>query len=71
MAVVADAEELRQRQFRLTYSTAITELAAGQRANVWMPVPPNNAQQRVHVVAQKLPGQSQQGRELKYGNDIL
>jgi hypothetical protein len=36
-----------------------------------MPVPPNNAQQRVHVVDQKLPGPSQQGRESKYGNDIL
>jgi len=70
-ATAEDGGELRQRQFRLTYSVTVTELAVGQRARVWMPVPPNNAQQRVHVVDQKLPGPSQQSRESKYGNDVL
>ena len=69
--VAAEGEDLRQRQFRMTYSVAISELVPGQRASVWMPVPPNNAQQRVYVVNQKLPGPSQQGREAKYGNDML
>ena len=70
-ATAEDGGELRHRQFRLTYSVTVTELAAGQRAKVWVPVPPNNAQQRVHVVDQKLPGPSQQSREPKYGNDVL
>lgn len=66
-----DVAELRQRQFRLTYSVTISDLAAHQRAQIWIPVPPNNAQQQVHVVEQRLPGPSQQSREAKYGNDIL
>src|SRR5262245_46961025 len=70
-AIAADVQPLRQRQFRLTYSATVTGLSAGQRARVWMPVPPNNAQQRVQVLAQKLPGPSEQNRELKYGNDGL
>ena len=66
-----DMEPLRQRQFQLTYSATITELPPGEQVKVWMPVPPNNGQQRVHVVAQRLPGPSQQGREARYGNDVL
>jgi Transglutaminase-like superfamily len=59
------------RRFRLSYGVAITGLKPLARAKVWMPVPPNNGEQRVHVMAQKLPGPSQQAREGKYGNDIL
>src|SRR5262245_18504096 len=71
-SLVAAADgDLHQRRFRLTYSVTITALAPLQRASAWMPVPPNNGQQRVHAVAQKLPGPSQLGREAKYGNDIL
>jgi len=70
-AAEADDGELRQRQFRIAYSVTITGLEPGQRASAWMPVPPNNAQQRVHGVAHQLPGPSQQSREPKYGNDIL
>jgi transglutaminase-like putative cysteine protease len=70
-AIAADGEPLRQRHFRLTYAVAITELPSGQRAKVWLPVPPNSAQQRVYVVEQELPGRSRQSREEKYDNDVL
>jgi transglutaminase-like putative cysteine protease len=70
-AIASEVGDLRHRQFRLTYSVTITNLAAGQHAKVWLPVPPNNGEQRVHVLAQQLPGPAQQGRELKYGNDVL
>jgi hypothetical protein len=66
-----EVEQPRGRQFRLTYAVTVTELPVDQRVQIWMPVPPNNAQQRVHVVAQHLPGRSQQARESKYGNDVL
>jgi len=64
-------EVLRARQFRLSYSVTITGLKPAESAKLWMPVPPNNDEQEVHVAAQKLPGPSQQGREKKYANDIL
>lgn len=51
------------RRFRLSYAVNITGLELGERARVWMPIPPNNDQQHVFVVAQKLPGPSQQARE--------
>jgi transglutaminase-like putative cysteine protease len=60
-----------QRQFRFTYAVTVTGLNAGQAARLWMPVPPNSDEQRVHVAEQTLPGPSQQAREAKYGNDIL
>ena len=71
LAAGADTEQLRQRQFRLSYAVTITDLAPARRVKVWIPVPPNSPQQRVHVVAQKLPGPAQQTRELKYGNGVL
>src|SRR5688572_22269116 len=71
LVVAAEGQQPRRRQFRLTYAVTVTELPPDQQVKIWMPVPPNNAQQRVHVVAQQLPGASQQGRESRYGNDIL
>ncbi len=59
------------RRFRLSYAVHISGLKPGERARVWMPVPPNNDQQRVFVLAQQLPGPSQQAREKKYENDVL
>src|SRR5262245_27726305 len=61
----------RERQFRLTYGVAVTGLEAGAAVRLWMPVPPDNDEQRVQVVEQSLPGASQQAREPKYGNDVL
>jgi transglutaminase-like putative cysteine protease len=55
----------------LTYAVTVEGLESGQEARLWMPVPPSTDQQKVHVVAQKLPGPSQQAREDKYGNDVL
>jgi transglutaminase superfamily protein len=59
------------RRFRLSYAVAITGLKPLAPARLWMPIPPNNGEQRVHVVEQKLPGPSQQARERKYANNIL
>lgn len=70
LAVAAEGD-LRERHFRITYAVAVSALPPGQQASVWLPAPPNNGQQRVHVVAQKLPGPSQLSREPKFGNDIL
>jgi transglutaminase-like putative cysteine protease len=70
-ARAAEPEILKTRSFRLTYSVSITGLQPGQNARVWLPVPPNNDQQRVAVAEQRLPGASRQAREKKYANDIL
>jgi hypothetical protein len=64
-------EALRARVFRLSYAVTITGLQSGETARLWMPVPPNNDEQHVHVVAQSLPGPSQQSRDKKYANDIM
>ncbi len=61
----------RHRQFRFTYAVSVTGLETGQAARLWMPVPPNSDEQRVQVAERMLPGPSQQGREAKYGNDVL
>src|SRR5262245_58260930 len=62
--------DLKVRRFQLSYAVSIAGLKPGDTARLWMPVPPNNDEQKVHVAEQKLPGPSQQGREKKYGNDI-
>src|SRR5262245_57685466 len=67
----ADTKQFRQRRFQLSYEVTVTGVAPGKEVKVWLPVPPNNTQQRVHVIAQNLPGPSRQGRESKFGNDIL
>jgi hypothetical protein len=41
----ADARLPRQRQFQFTYAVSIAGLEAGQRAKLWVPVPPNNDEQ--------------------------
>ncbi len=63
--------DLKVRRFRLSYSVSMAGLKPAETARLWMPVPPNNDEQKVYVAEQKLPGPSQQGREKKYGNDIL
>jgi hypothetical protein len=65
------AEVLKSRQFRLSYSVKITGLKPAESAKLWMPVPPNNDEQKVFVAEQNLPRPSQQGREKKYASDIL
>jgi transglutaminase-like putative cysteine protease len=64
-------EALRSRHFRLSYSVKVTGLPAGKSAKLWMPVPPNGDEQRVHITQQELPGPSQLSQEKKYANDIL
>ena len=59
------------RRFHLSYAVSISGLEPREQARVWLPMPPNCDEQRVFVVAQKLPGPSQLAREKKYANNIL
>jgi transglutaminase-like putative cysteine protease len=55
------------RTFRFTYQITVTGLRPGQRARIWLPVPPSNEDQDVHTVQ----SQGKLYREPKYGNDLL
>jgi transglutaminase-like putative cysteine protease len=58
------------RTFTFTYEAEITGLPAGQKARIWVPVPPTDAEQTVAVLAKKSPGTSKPTREPEYGNHI-
>jgi transglutaminase-like putative cysteine protease len=66
-----DAKPLRHREFLLTYQATVTDVASGQTARVWLPVPPTNDEQEAAIVTQNLPATIQIGREPAYGNHVL
>lgn len=61
----------RARTFLFTYAATVTDLSPGQKARIWLPVPPSNAEQDVEIVTKDLPAGSQIESEPQYGNKIL
>ncbi len=61
----------KQRTFLFTYAGAVTGLKAGEKARVWLPVPPSNADQTVKREAQDLPADAKEGKDSQYGNAML
>jgi uncharacterized protein (TIGR03000 family) len=58
------------RSFLFTYAATITGLAPGQKARIWLPVPPTNGAQEVKLESESLPAEPRIGREAEYGNEI-
>jgi transglutaminase-like putative cysteine protease len=61
----------RSRTFLFTYQAAVTGLPPGETGRVWLPVPPSNEDQDVHLVQEELPAEGRYAREPEYGNRIL
>jgi transglutaminase-like putative cysteine protease len=61
----------RSRTFLFTYSATVTDLSPGQKARIWLPVPPSNAEQNVELVSKDVPVGDQIDTEPRYGNKIL
>lgn len=60
-----------ERIFRFTYEATVTGLVKGQKACVWLPVPPTNEDQEVKIVSKKLPPGFQVSNDKKTGNRYL
>lgn len=63
---------VKSRTFQFTYAATISGLKPGQKARVWLPVPPSNEHQDVKLVDDKgLPEGFQTNKEPEYGNEII
>jgi transglutaminase-like putative cysteine protease len=71
LLVAADAKPARERVFTFTYACTVTSLTTGEKARVWLPVPPSNEDQQVKLEAQDLPAEGKDGKDAQYGNAIL
>jgi uncharacterized protein (TIGR03000 family) len=65
------AAAAKKRTFLLTYSGAVTGLKPGEKARVWLPVPPTNDDQDVKLESQDLPADPKEGKDAQYGNKVL
>jgi uncharacterized protein (TIGR03000 family) len=63
--------EAKSRSFVFTYAGKITDLKPGQSANVWLPLPPNNAEQSAVIQQIKIPGVFLVNKDKLYNNTIL
>ncbi|HKI31442.1 MAG TPA: transglutaminase domain-containing protein [Gemmataceae bacterium] len=61
----------KKRTFLFTYSGAVTGLKPGEKARVWLPVPPANDDQEVKCDAEELPAGAKEGKDPQYGNTVL
>ena len=61
----------RSRSFRLDYGATLTDLPAGVRVRVWLPVPPSDDHQVVQPLRSVLPSPGTVNVEPVYGNRIL
>jgi transglutaminase-like putative cysteine protease len=61
----------KQRAFQLDYGAKLTELSAGGKVRVWLPVPQSDEYQRIQILSYRIPGKSELNRESKFGNQIL
>jgi transglutaminase-like putative cysteine protease len=71
LQVVAEDAPARKRVFTFTYAGTVTGLTPGQKARVWLPVPPSTGDQQVKLEAQDLPAEAKDTRDAEYGNAIL
>src|SRR5262245_33919503 len=58
----------RSRTFEFTYSATVTGLKPGQKAAIWLPVPPTLEEQDVSVVSSDLPAGAKTAVEKESGN---
>jgi uncharacterized protein (TIGR03000 family) len=65
------AEDAKTRTFLFTYSATITDLPAGKKVRIWLPVPLSNDDQKVEIVSKDLPAEGKIGKESKYDNKML
>ena len=71
-ATTADkAAPAKKRTFLFTYAGTVTGLKPGDKARVWLPVPPTNDDQEVTLESQKLQVVPQQDKDPQYGNKVL
>ncbi len=63
--------DAKKRTFLFTYSGTVTGLKPGERARIWLPVPPTNDEQKVKLEEEELPGEAKQDRDPQYGNTIV
>jgi transglutaminase-like putative cysteine protease len=61
----------KKRSFLFTYSGAVTGLKPGDKARVWLPVPPTNEDQEVRIESGDLPAPVKEGKDPQYGNAIV
>jgi len=59
------------RQFLCTYRLNLLDVPVDKSARVWIPVPPDNADQSVTIAERRLPASAAISEEPKYGNRIL
>jgi transglutaminase-like putative cysteine protease len=67
----AGEEPATKRTFLFTYAGAVTGLKPGEKARVWLPVPPTNEDQEVKLESQQLPAEPREGKDAEYGNRVL
>jgi uncharacterized protein (TIGR03000 family) len=65
------AAAARSRTFEFTYAATVTDIPAGKVARIWLPVAHADDYQDAAIVSKKIPGDSSEGREPKFGNQIL
>jgi uncharacterized protein (TIGR03000 family) len=61
----------RTRAFLFTYAATVNGLKPGEKARVWIPVPPSDEAQQVKLEAQDLPAEPAAGADPEYGNKLL
>ena len=64
-------KEPRSRQFEFNYGASLSQLPAGAKLRVWLPVPPSTDAQTVAIKAQKLPAKATLETEPEFGNQML
>jgi uncharacterized protein (TIGR03000 family) len=70
-AALPPAPESKARTFLFSYAAAITGLKPGDKARVWLAVPPSNEDQEVELEEEELPAAGKMGRDAEYGNHLL
>jgi transglutaminase-like putative cysteine protease len=63
--------EAKKRTFLFTYAGSVTGLKPGEKARVWLPVPPSNEDQEVKLDSQELPAEAREGKDPEYGNKMV
>jgi transglutaminase-like putative cysteine protease len=67
-----DRPTVRSRKFLFTYTATVTGLAPGEKAHVWLPVPPSNEDQGVRIVStQELAAGGRINTDPRTGNRML
>jgi transglutaminase-like putative cysteine protease len=61
----------KSRTFVFTYEGAVTQIPIGKTARIWLPVPPNTAEQNAAIEKTKLPTAFEMTKDRLYGNGLL